>query len=109
MATPKMNVKKGDTVVVIAGKDKGKKGKILKVSPKDRRVVVEGVNIVHRHTKPTQQLPQGGIIENEAPVHVSNVQLLCSRCNNVARTGRKVLDGGKKVRYCKKCGEVVDK
>ncbi|AZR74968.1 50S ribosomal protein L24 [Anoxybacter fermentans] len=104
-----MHVKKGDTVMVIAGKDKGKKGKILKVYPKKSRVVVEGVNIVHRHTKPSQQFPQGGIIENEAPIHVSNVQLVCPRCNEAARTGKRILDDGKKVRYCKKCGEVVDK
>lgn len=109
MTTPKLHVKKGDTVVVIAGKDKDKKGKILKVDPFKSRVVVEGVNIVHRHTKPTQKLPQGGIVENEAPIHVSNVQLVCPRCNNSARINKKVLDDGKKVRTCQKCGEVVDK
>ncbi len=109
MTTPKLHVKKGDSVIVIAGKDKGKKGKILKVFPKGNRVVVEGVNIVHRHTKPTQQLPQGGIVENEGSIHVSNVQLVCPRCNEASRTGKKVLDDGKKVRYCINCGEVVDK
>lgn len=109
MTTPKLHVKKGDTVVVIAGKDKGKKGKVLKAYPEKQRVVVEGVNIVHRHTKPTQQLPQGGIIENEGAIHVSNVQLVCPRCNEAARTGKKVLDDGKKARYCASCGEVVDK
>lgn len=109
MATPKLHVKKGDTVTVIAGKDKGKKGKVLSVDPAKGRVVVEGVNIVHRHSKPTKQLPQGGIVENESAVHASNLQLVCPRCNNAARTGRKVLDDGKKARYCMSCGEVVDK
>ncbi len=109
MTTPKLHVKKGDTVEVIAGKDKGKNGKVLKVDLLKSRVLVEGVNIVHRHTKPTQKLPQGGIVENEAPIHVSNVQLVCPRCNNSARTIKKILDDGKKVRCCQKCGEVVDK
>ncbi len=105
----KMQVKKGDTVRVIAGKNLGKKGKILEVIPDNRRVIVEGVNVVHRHTRPTRELPQGGIVENEAPVHVSNVQLICPRCSNKSRVGRKVLDSGKKVRVCKKCNEVIDK
>ena len=109
MTTPKLHVKKGDNVMVIAGKDKGKKGKVLKVFPKDNFVVVEGVNIVHRHTKPTQQLPQGGIIENEGKIHASNVQMICPRCNSTARISKKFLEDGKKVRYCKKCGEIVDK
>lgn len=109
MTTPKMHVKKGDNVEVIAGKDKGKQGKILKVYPKESRVVVEGVNIVQRHTRPSQQFPQGGIIENEAPVHVSNVQLVCPGCKEPSRTGKKVLDDGTKVRYCKNCDKVVDK
>lgn len=109
MTTPKLHVKKGDTVVVITGKDRGKKGKVLSVDREKNRVVVEGANIVHRHTKPTQQMPQGGIIENEGTIHVSNVQLVCPRCNDAARTGKRILDDGKKVRYCKSCGEVVDK
>ncbi len=105
----KMHVKKGDTVRVIAGKDLGKKGKILEVIPDTKRVIVEGVNVVHRHTRPTRELPQGGIVENEAPVHASNVQLICPRCGKNSRVGRKVLDNGKKARICKKCNEVVDK
>lgn len=109
MTTPKLHVKKGDTVTVISGKDRGKKGKVLSVDRAKGRVIVEGVNIVHRHTKPTQQAPQGGIIENEGSVHVSNVQIVCPRCNDATRTGKRLLDDGKKVRYCKSCGEVVDK
>lgn len=105
----KMHVKKGDTVRVIAGKDVGKRGKILEVIPDTRRVIVEGVNVVHRHTRPTRELPQGGIVENEAPVHASNVQLICPRCSDKSRVGRRVLDSGKKVRFCKKCNEVIDK
>lgn len=109
MTTPKVHVKKGDSVLVITGKDTGKQGKVLKVHPRENRVVVEGVNIVHRHTKPTQQLPQGGIVESEAPIHISNVKLVCPRCNDATRTGKRLLDDGKKTRCCKKCGEIVDK
>ncbi len=105
----KMHVKKGDTVRVIAGKDLGKRGKILEVIPDTRRVIVEGVNVVHRHTRPTRELPQGGIVENEAPVNASNVQLICPRCSKNSRVGRQVLDSGKKVRICRKCNEVIDK
>lgn len=104
-----MRIKKGDTVEVISGKDLGKQGKVLKVDPKKDRVIVEGVNIVHRHMRPTQDMPQGGIIENEAPVHVSNVQLVCPRCGERTRVGVDYLDDGSKVRVCKKCGEDIDK
>ncbi|MEJ6949572.1 50S ribosomal protein L24 [Natronospora cellulosivora (SeqCode)] len=100
---------KGDTVEVISGKDRGKRGKILKLLPKDKRVIVEGINILHRHMKPTQEMPQGGITENEGPVDISNVQLVCPRCDEKARVGIDQLDDGKKVRTCKKCGEDVDK
>lgn len=104
-----MRIKKGDTVEVISGKDKGKRGEILKVIPKKDRVIVEDVNIVHRHVSPTQDMPQGGIIENEAPIHASNVQLVCPRCDEMTRVGAERLDDGTKVRKCKKCDEVVDK
>ena len=101
-----MHVKTGDIVKVISGKDKGKEGKILKSFPKKDRVVVEGVNIVKKHQRPTNELPQGGIIEKEAAIHVSNVQVLDK--NGVAgRVGYKFVDG-KKVRYNKKSGEVLD-
>lgn len=105
----KMHVKKGDTVKVLTGKDRGKRGKVLNVEPDRGRVIVEGVNIVHRHTRPTRELPQGGIVENEAPIHGSNVQLICPRCGKNARTGRKPVEGNKKVRVCRQCGEHVDK
>jgi len=105
----KLHVKKGDTVVVLSGKDKGKKGKILTALPQKQRVIVEGVNIVKRHTKPTQKVMQGGIIEREAAIHSSNVMVVCSRCGKPTRSGMKRLDDGKMVRICKKCGEVIDK
>ncbi len=108
MTMPKIHVKKGDTVLVITGKSAGKKGKVLEVLPKHGRVVVEGVSVVKRHTKPSQKLPQGGIIEKEAPIASSNVLLWCNKCNNAVRTGNKIQDNDKKVRVCKKCGEVVD-
>ncbi|MGI5840331.1 MAG: 50S ribosomal protein L24 [bacterium] len=105
----KLHVKKGDTVVVLSGKDKGKKGKILTALPQKERVVVEGVNIVKRHTKPTQKVMQGGIIEREAAIHSSNVMLVCNRCGKPTRFGAKQLGDGKVVRVCKNCGEVIDK
>lgn len=105
---PKVHVKKGDTVVVITGKDAGHKGKVLSVFPKTQRVIVEKANIVKRHTRPTRSMPQGGIIEKEAPIHSSNVMLFCNKCNNATRVGKKILENGSKVRICKKCGEVLD-
>lgn len=102
-------IKKGDNVEIISGKDRGKRGKVLKVQPKDNRVIVEGVNILHHHMKPTQEMPQGGIVENEGPIHISNVQLVCPRCEQKSRVGINILDDSSKVRVCKKCGEVIDK
>lgn len=104
---PKLHVRKGDTVLVTAGKDKGKKGKIISVEPDKSRVIVDGVNIVKRHTRPTQKLPQGGIMEKPAPVHSSNVMLYCTKCNSPTRIEKKFLEDGKKVRICKKCGELL--
>ncbi|WP_434073811.1 50S ribosomal protein L24 [Moorella naiadis (nom. illeg.)] len=108
MTTPRVHVKKGDTVMVITGKDSGKKGKVLSVATAKGRVIVEGVNIVKRHTRPTQKLPQGGIIEKEAPIASSNVMLFCNKCNRPTRIGRQILADGSKARVCKKCGEVLD-
>lgn len=99
----KIHVKKGDMVMVITGKDAGKKGKVLEVFPKKGRVVIEKINIVKRHTKPTQSLPQGGILEKEAPIASSNVMLYCTECNSVTRVSMKETEAGK-VRVCKKCG-----
>ncbi len=104
-----MNIKKGDRVVVIAGKDVDKKGKVLRVIPTANKVVVQGVNFISRHTRPTQELPQGGIIKNEAPLDRSNVQLICPRCGKNTRIGVRFLDDKKKVRVCRKCDEVIDK
>lgn len=99
----KMNVKKGDMVIVIAGKDKGKTGKVLKSIPEKSRVIVEGVSMIKRHTKPSQQNPQGGIIEKEAAIHVSNVMPYDETNKKGSRVGHKEVDG-KKVRYLKTSG-----
>lgn len=103
-----MHVKKGDKVQVISGKDKGKQGVVLAAFPKKNRVLIEGVNIVKKHTKPSQLNPQGGIITQEAPIHVSNVMPLDPKSGTPTRVGYKLVDG-KKVRYAKKSGEVLDK
>lgn len=103
----KVHVRKGDTVLVISGKYAGKRGKVLAVEPKKSRVVVEGVNVVKRHARPTRALPQGGIIEKEAPIHSSNVMLVCTKCNKPTRIAKKFLADGDKARVCKKCGEVI--
>jgi large subunit ribosomal protein L24 len=103
-----MHVKKGDKVAVISGKDKGKTGVILEAYPKKNRVLVEGVNIVKKHSKPSQDNPQGGIISQEAPIHVSNVMPIDPKTGQPTRVGYKVVDG-KKVRVAKKSGEVLDK
>ncbi|ERG67269.1 MULTISPECIES: 50S ribosomal protein L24 [Bacillales] len=102
-----MHVKKGDTVQVMSGKDKGKQGVILKAMPSKNRVVVEGINVIKKHSKPSQANPQGGILEIEAPIHVSNVMPLDPKTGKPTRVGFKVVDG-KKVRVAKS-GEVLDK
>ncbi|BAF58512.1 MAG: 50S ribosomal protein L24 [Pelotomaculum sp.] len=107
MARTKVHVRKGDTVLVITGKNAGKKGKVISVIPAKSRVVVEGVNVVKRHTKPTRKMPQGGIVEKEAPIHSSNVMLFCGKCNSPTRVGKKFLEDGEKVRVCKRCGETI--
>jgi len=101
-------IRKNDLVVVIAGKDRGKRGKVLRVIPKTGRVLVERINVVKRHTRPTGMSKQGGIVEKEAPLHVSNVMVVCSRCDRPVRTGHSFLADGRKVRVCKQCGEAVD-
>jgi large subunit ribosomal protein L24 len=103
-----LHVKKGDTVTVLAGKEKGRSGKILSVSTKKEKVFVEKVNMIKRHSRPTKAAPQGGIIEKEGPLHVSNVALVCPKCAKPVRTRARVLDDGKKVRACAKCGEILD-
>ncbi len=103
-----MKIRKNDTVLVIAGKDKGKKGKVRFAHPKDERVLIEGINFIKRHTRATGQVRQAGIIEREEPIRVSNVMLLCSKCNRPTRVGFRFLEGGKKVRICRVCQEVID-
>ena len=103
-----MNVKKGDTVIVISGNDKGKSGKVLQALVKENRVVVEGVNVISRHTKPSNANPDGGIIKKEAPIDASNVQILDPKNNVPTRVGHKIVDG-KKVRFAKASGTVLDK
>lgn len=105
----KWRLKKGDPVQVISGKDKGKRGKILAVFPKEGKAIVEGVNIVKRHMRPTRDNPQGGIVDMPAPIWIWKLMYVCPKCNRPVRLGYKFLEDGKKVRYCKKCGEVVDK
>ncbi len=102
----KLKIKKGDTVKVIAGKERGKTGKVLRVDPARSRVVVERLNMVKRHRRPSPQNPQG-VLEREAPMHVSNVMYYCSRCSEGVRLGIKRVDGGR-LRYCKQCGTEVD-
>jgi len=104
-----MHVHREDTVVVLAGKDRGKKGRVLKIINKTEKVLVEKLNMVKRHTRPNQELPQGGIVEKEAAIHVSNLQVVCSKCGKPTRIANKILSSGKKTRVCKKCGEILDK
>lgn len=103
-----MAVHKNDMVVVIAGKDKGKRGKVIRVIPETGRVLIERINIVKRHTRPGGPAAHGGIIEKESPLHISNVMLICARCDRPVRTGHSFLADGRKVRVCKQCGEAVD-
>ena len=103
-----MNIRKNDTVMVIAGKDKGKQGKVRFAYPKQERVLVEGVNFIKKHSRARGAVRQAGIIEREAPIPVSNVMLLCSKCNHPARVGFRFLADGRKVRFCRSCGEVMD-
>ncbi|KYO63920.1 MULTISPECIES: 50S ribosomal protein L24 [Thermovenabulum] len=105
----KVHIKKGDTVVVISGKDKGKKGKVLRVFPKESRAIVEGVNMATKHKKPSPKFPQGGIIHQELPVYTSKLMIVCSKCGKPTRVGHTFLEDGTKVRVCKKCNEVIDK
>ncbi len=103
------HVRRGDTVAVISGKERGKRGKVLRVLLDKGRVVIEKVNMVKKHQRPTQKVRQGGIIEREGPLALSNVLLVCGRCNKPSRTGISVLADGRKMRVCKRCGEPVDK
>jgi large subunit ribosomal protein L24 len=102
-------VRRGDTVAVLTGKERGKRGRVLRVLPESRRVLIEHVNMIKKHQRPTQRLRQGGIIEREGFLPLSNVMVVCGRCDRPARTRVDVLADGRKVRVCKRCGESVDK
>ncbi len=104
----RLNIRRDDFVEVRVGKDRGRRGKVLSVLPKDSSVIVEKVNIVKRHQRPTQKVRQGGIIEKENKIRVSNVMVVCQKCDKPVRIGGKRLENGKNVRICKKCGEVLD-
>lgn len=108
MATARCRLKKDDKVKVIAGKEKGKMGKVLKVLRDKNRVIIENVNFVKRHTRPGGQTRQGGIVEKEASIHSSNVMLICNKCINPVRIKMQRLEDGKMVRACRKCGEIID-
>jgi large subunit ribosomal protein L24 len=102
-----MSIRRDDKVVVLTGSYKGVTGKVIRVFPEKSRVLVEGVALVKRHTKPNQKIQSGGIIEKEAPIHISNVKLVCSKCGKPTRTGTRILSDGKRVRYCKLCDEII--
>jgi len=104
-----MRIRKNDRVRVISGKDKNKEGKILRRIPDRDLVVVEGVNMVSRHTKPSQKNPQSGIVKQEAPIYASKVMLVCPQCGKATRVGCSFLESGKKVRVCRKCSEIIDR
>jgi large subunit ribosomal protein L24 len=107
LATP---IRKNDNVVVMTGKDRGKRGRVVRVVPDKNRLIVEGVNVIKRHTKANpQKNVKGGVVEREAPLHASNVQLVCPECGKPTRIGKKILGDGRKVRVCRKCEGVVDK
>jgi large subunit ribosomal protein L24 len=103
-----MKIRKEDNVLVIAGKDKGKKGKIRFVYPKNDRVLVEGINMIKTHSRAKAQVKQAGLIEREAPIAISDVMIICTRCNKPTRVGFKALEDGKKVRICRSCKEAID-
>lgn len=104
-----LSVKKDDTVVVLTGKNKSKRGRVISVIPAKKKLVVEGVNVKKKHMKPNKQFQQGGIIEKEAPIYVSNVMLVCPKCDKPTRINNSILEDGRKLRACKKCKEVMDK
>src|SRR5690242_8571210 len=104
-----MNVKRDDTVLVIAGKDRGKKGRVREVRPSDNAIIVEGINIVKKHTRGTQGARQAGVIEREAPLAAGKVMVVCPKCEKGTRIGYDVLDNGQKVRQCRHCGETFER
>lgn len=103
-----MKIQKNDNVLIIAGKDRGKKGKVRKAMHDKDKVIVEGFNMIKRHSKTKGKTRQAGIIELEAPIHISNVMVICNKCNKPARIGYRSLEDGKKARYCRSCSEIID-
>ena len=103
-----MKIRKNDTVLVIAGKDKGKTGKVRFAYPKKEQVIIEGINFIKRHVRARGRVRQAGIIQLEAPIYMSDVMLLCGRCNRPTRAGFRFLEDGRKVRFCRRCSEVID-
>ncbi|MBU0663895.1 MAG: 50S ribosomal protein L24 [Proteobacteria bacterium] len=108
MAHGKTYLKKNDQVEVITGKDKGRVGKILRLVLDKDKAVVERINMIKRHQKPTEMNQQGQIVEKEAPIHVSNLQLICPECTKTGRVGKRILEDGTKIRFCKSCGESIE-
>ena len=105
-----INIRKNDRVLVITGKDKGKKGRVIEVLPRKRKVIIEGVNVIKRHNKANSRRGvQGGIIERESPIDVSNVMVICPHCSNPTRAGHQVLSDGQRTRACKRCGAAIEK
>ena len=104
-----VHVRRGDTVEVITGKYRGKRGKVLRVSPKDGRIIVEGLMVAKRHMKPTTKMPSGGIVEKEMAFVAGKAMLVCPRCGRAVRFGHQTMDDGTKVRICRHCGEIIDK
>ena len=102
-----MKFRKDDMVKIISGKDRGKVGRVLRVYPKNNRAIVEGTNLVKKHLRPSAKQQKGGIIDREAPIDYSNLQIFCSRCSRPTRVGKRLLSDGSKERYCKKCGEPI--
>ena len=103
-----MKIQKNDNVLITAGKDRGKKGKVRKAIPDKDKVIVEGFNMIKRHSKTKGKTRQAGIIELEAPIHISNVMIICNKCNKPARVGYRALEDGNKARYCHSCSEIID-
>lgn len=102
-----MKIRREDNVLVIAGKDRGKKGKVRKSLPREGRVIIEGINMIKKHSRARGAARQAGIIEREAPIHISNVMIICDKCNKPARIGYRILEDGRKVRVCRNCKEVL--
>ncbi|MGH2376601.1 MAG: 50S ribosomal protein L24 [Candidatus Methylomirabilaceae bacterium] len=105
----RLHLRKGDMVEVLGGKYRGKRGKVLQVLPERGRAIVEGVNIVKRHAKPNRKVPQGGIVEKEAPLPAARLMVVCAKCGEASRLGHRYLGDGTKVRFCKHCGEQLEK